>query len=1308
MKNLQILNQNTIITDGISAPDLNLIDTCFDLISDSLTIILSNNNLIEFQQLDKFGNLKILSIVEINDSNSIIKSIAHLEDINQFIIILSNGDIISSTYDGIDENNSIIEIIGTIDAGILSAKWSYDEEILTLITNDYKLLLFSRNLDLILETSIDSNDIKSFNNQVSIGWGKEETQFKGKGKKQLERDREILKNAGLNIDSENAILCDPTISFKQMGKLTEFDLKNVSISWRGDCQFFSISIIEEIDNLKRRSIRVYSRDGQLISISEPIDGHEHSLAWKPQGSIIVSTQRKFDSDPEINDYVLDIIFFEKNGLRHGEFNSRLNPLIDNILNIDWSSNSEILLLQLENSIQLWYVKNYHWYLKQEIKLNSKIKFTKFHPEKPFKLIIGTYDNNLKIIDFSYINTIGSTSLNNDKGVSLVIDGNNCMLTPFAKANVPPPISYRDIFVNDNIISNSISSNNKFLAILTNNKVTLFENSIEDTWNFNELNNFDIDPDYFVRQILIVDKFIYILFDEENNSKLLKLNLLDVSFNDIIELNYKVIKISYMNDLLFVEYINGQILNIIDNSIIGQFPEICYDFKVVNINTEEEFTTILPIGLTISGKLYSNNKLISNGVTSMLTTDSYLLFTTAQHELKFINLNNEFFINDEEFVITSNDNNNDNNHDERIRSIERGSILVNSCPSKSLVILQAPRGNLETIYPRILVLNDIRLNINKLNYYNAFMICRTHRISLDILHDYNPELFFNNLKHFINQLGKVEYLDLFISCLLEEDVCQTKYKETEKSDIENPHIEELITDVKKLKLIQFEKGKEKVRKICDSILEILINNVEYKEKYLQSIITAYASQKPPRAKEALELISTFTNDLEIEKSVQHLCFLLDINKLYDIALSIYNIPLALIIAQQSQKDPKEYLPFLQKLYEESELRMKFSIDNYLKNYSKALESLIKIPIKECSNIQDEIIDYIIDNELYKHALKLYKYDEINYNLILKFFASYLHSNQKYSESAIIYEKLKDFNNALENYILGKNWREAITISLMNEFKDKLEDTCNKLIDSLTIIHDYKSAAYISYKYLNNLSNALELYGKEYEYSTAIQLCYEENQLKLIETIIDPSINEGFATIAELLADCNNQIISQMKRLKELREKKLNDPYSFYGEINEENTPDNVSIAPSIASTKESFFTRYTGKTSGTAKTGASRRTAKNKRREERKKARGKKGTIYEEEYLISSIGRLIDRLEVTKPDTIKLLNAMIKRNMIEKAYIIQSNFINILQLLKDNVVEIYTVDKRDRERIDDNGIIYYVDEIPVPTIKDFPVIEMLDY
>lgn len=386
-----------------------------------------------------------------------------------------------------------------------------------------------------------------------------------------------------------------------------------------------------------------------------------------------------------------------------------------------------------------------------------------------------------------------------------------------------------------------------------------------------------------------------------------------------------------------------------------------------------------------------------------------------------------------------------------------------------------------------------------------------------------------------------------------------------------------------------------------------------------------------------------------------------------------------------------------------------VDNYLKKYEKALDSLVKIPIEENKDIKDEIIDFIIDHDLYKHALTLYENDSENFNVVLGYFADYLNSKQNYTQAAIIYEKLLDYPKALENYISAKRWREAISITLKPEFNYKHEEACSTLVDSLTLIHDYKSAAYISHKYLGDLKRALELYGKEYEYSTAIQLCLEEGKPELISEIVDPSINEGFGTIVELLADCKGQLESQLKRLRELREKKQSDPFAFYGEMGEnENTPDNVSIAPSETSTKESFFTRYTGKTAGTAKTGASRRTAKNKRREERKRARGKKGTIYEEEYLISSVGRLIDRLEITKPDTIKLLEAMIRREMIQQAHIVQSNYVALLNQLKENVVEIYTVDKRDRERIDENGMVYYVDEIPIPTIKDFPVLDILDY
>ena len=106
-------------------------------------------------------------------------------------------------------------------------------------------------------------------------------------------------------------------------------------------------------------------EGELDSVNEAVDGLEHNLSWKPQGSLIASTQRHIDKEEENGEeQVLDLVFYERNGLRHGQFNTRLNPEIETIESLTWSSDSEILLFQLHDRIQLWTTKNYHWYLKQ--------------------------------------------------------------------------------------------------------------------------------------------------------------------------------------------------------------------------------------------------------------------------------------------------------------------------------------------------------------------------------------------------------------------------------------------------------------------------------------------------------------------------------------------------------------------------------------------------------------------------------------------------------------------------------------------------------------------------------------------------------------------------------------------------------------------------------------------------------------------------------------------------------------------------------------------------------------------------------
>ena len=103
-------------------------------------------------------------------------------------------------------------------------------------------------------------------------------------------------------------------------------------------------------------------------------------------------------------------------------------------------------------------------------------------------------------------------------------------------------------------------------------------------------------------------------------------------------------------------------------------------------------------------------------------------------------------------------------DERCRSIERGARLVTVIPSISALVLQMPRGNLETIYPRALVVAAIRRDIDEKRYRKAFLACRNHRVDMDILHDYDPFDFIANVSLFVDQVRKVEYIDLFLSQL----------------------------------------------------------------------------------------------------------------------------------------------------------------------------------------------------------------------------------------------------------------------------------------------------------------------------------------------------------------------------------------------------------------------------------------------------------------------------------------------------------------------------------------------------------------
>ena len=174
-----------------------------------------------------------------------IVSLHHSSDTLTTTLVFTNGDItIVRESESLHPEDSVhIEIVGSIDCGIAAARWSPDEELLIVISNDGEVVFMGRDFEPIAQTIMTPEDLQA-SKHVSVGWGKKETQFQGRGARAL-RDPTIPEKVDEGVPSLN-------------------DDGSTTVSWRGDGAFVAVNSVQ---GGTRRVIRVYSREGELDSAS---------------------------------------------------------------------------------------------------------------------------------------------------------------------------------------------------------------------------------------------------------------------------------------------------------------------------------------------------------------------------------------------------------------------------------------------------------------------------------------------------------------------------------------------------------------------------------------------------------------------------------------------------------------------------------------------------------------------------------------------------------------------------------------------------------------------------------------------------------------------------------------------------------------------------------------------------------------------------------------------------------------------------------------------------------------------------------
>lgn len=353
-------------------------------------------------------------------------------------------------------------------------------------------------------------------------------------------------------------------------------------------------------------------------------------------------------------------------------------------------------------------------------------------------------------------------------------------------------------------------------------------------------------------------------------------------------------------------------------------------------------------------------------------------------------------------------------DLNIRRIERGSFLIIALPNDSKTILQMPRGNLECIQPRALSLYIIGEHLKKCEYLAAFNLMRKQRINLNLIYDYEPQIFLQNAKRFVEDITNPQWLSLFLSELQNEDVTSTIYSDCylncKKQQETNGNKVSLVCNL--LRSILEEK------KDADHFIQpILISMVKNHEQ--QGLEGALKKLKEIKLSESKEFLA---RSISSEDALKYLLYLVDVNVLFDTALGMYDFELAMLVASKSQKDPKEYIPFLNNLKKLDENFMKYSIDIHLKRYGSALNNISKDTerFEECLNL-------IKNQNLYTNGLKIFKKDSEEYKEIARIYGDHLLSKNKYKEAAIMFNKANDYVNALKVYKLAACWQEAIIVS-----------------------------------------------------------------------------------------------------------------------------------------------------------------------------------------------------------------------------------------------------------------------------------------
>ncbi|CAA7389646.1 unnamed protein product [Spirodela intermedia] len=641
-----------------------------------------------------------------------------------------------------------------------------------------------------------------------------------------------------------------------------------------------------------------------------------------------------------------------------------------------------------------------------------------------------------------------------------------------------------------------------------------------------------------------------------------------------------------------------------------FPSSCPWMKAVLVSDNGVMKSLL-FGLDEGGRLHVGRRIICSNCTSfsfysdserhMQQVTTHLVLTTRQDYLFVFSMDEVLHGNPETQIKNSNPGSIRRGKEENIDCIhvwERGAKLVGVIHGdEAAVILQANRGNLECIYPRKLILVAITNALVQRRFRDAMFIVRRHRIDFNIIVDYlGWQNFIKSAGEFVGQVNNLTYITDFVCAVKNENVMETVYR--------------AAASLSSLKETLPSDPKNKVSSVLSGVRRALEESVAGSPERELCILTTLARSEPPAMEEALGRVKTI-REMELlgtdearrrtypsaEEAVKHLLWLSDPEAVYEAALGLYDLNLAAIVAVNSQKDPKEFLPYLEALGQLPPKIMKHRVDLRLGRHESALRH-----IASAGEYYEEALRLLQSNpELFPLGLQLFN-DPAKREQVLEAWGDHLQGEKSFERAAMVYLSSSAFQKALKAYRACGDWKGVLTVAgLLKLGRAEVLQLANELCEELQALGKPAAAAQVALEYCGDIGGCVGYLIMAREWEEALRISYLHERGDLISEVTTAATECSTSLVSDY-SEGSEKVGKYLARYLAVRQRRL--LLAARLQMEDKTADDYDDDTLSEASSTFSGMSAYTTSTMKGSSVSASQSTASRQRGARKQRNRGK--------------------------------------------------------------------------------------------------------